>query len=320
MKFINPKTDYAFKKIFGSENSKDILISFLNAIIYQEKETIQDLEILNPYNPATTFGLKDTYLDVKAKLDNQTTVLIEMQILNSVAFDKRVIYNVCKAYSNQLDSGQNYYRLTPVIALTITDFIFLNQTTDIINSFVFKHETKEIIYNQEIKLFFVELPKFKKTLEQLGTLTEKWLYFLSNAPSLKAIPGNMENNSALNHALQIANLANLSVEELEEIQNRAFWLADQEGIVIKAKQDGREEGLAEGREKGLQQGLQQGKKEQAINLFLRILQRRFGEISANIQQKIAELSLTQLELLGEEIVFFSSLEDLSVWLSQQTNP
>lgn len=68
MKFINPKVDYAFQKIFGSEQSQDILISFLNAIIYEGKKVIKSLTILNPYNPGQLISLKDTYLDIKAVL------------------------------------------------------------------------------------------------------------------------------------------------------------------------------------------------------------------------------------------------------------
>jgi predicted transposase/invertase (TIGR01784 family) len=78
MIFINPKTDYAFKKIFGSSESKDILISFLNAMIYEGNSIIEDLEIINPNLPPRVQGLKDTYLDVKAKLKNGTIVIIEM--------------------------------------------------------------------------------------------------------------------------------------------------------------------------------------------------------------------------------------------------
>jgi predicted transposase/invertase (TIGR01784 family) len=66
--FINPKTDFAFKKIFGSKHSKDILISFLNAIVYDEQDTIQDLIILDPYQAPRIEGIKDSYLDVKATL------------------------------------------------------------------------------------------------------------------------------------------------------------------------------------------------------------------------------------------------------------
>ncbi|HEY9702064.1 MAG TPA: Rpn family recombination-promoting nuclease/putative transposase [Allocoleopsis sp.] len=79
MKFLDPKNDYAFKRIFGSDHSQEILKSFLNAILYQEQEVITDLVILNPHNLGTTYTLKDTFLDVKAKLNNNTTVLIEMQ-------------------------------------------------------------------------------------------------------------------------------------------------------------------------------------------------------------------------------------------------
>ena len=101
MRFINPKTDYAFKKIFGSEQSHDILISFLNAILYDSREVIKDLEILNPYLAPRIRGVKATYLDVKAKLDNDTTVIIEMQVLNIEGFEKRILYNAAKAYSTQ---------------------------------------------------------------------------------------------------------------------------------------------------------------------------------------------------------------------------
>jgi conserved hypothetical protein (putative transposase or invertase) len=96
MKFINPKTDYAFKKIFGSDQSQDILISFLNAIVYQGETFITSLEIIDPYAPGRISGLKTTYFDVKAKLNNGENVLIEMQALNVPAFGKRILYNTAK--------------------------------------------------------------------------------------------------------------------------------------------------------------------------------------------------------------------------------
>ncbi|MDB9516924.1 Rpn family recombination-promoting nuclease/putative transposase, partial [Roseofilum reptotaenium CS-1145] len=94
MKFINPKIDYAFKKIFGSEQSQQILISFLNAIVYDGEKIIQSLTIKNPYNPGQVLNLKDTYLDVKAVLNDGSIVVIEMQVASMAAFDKRVAYNL----------------------------------------------------------------------------------------------------------------------------------------------------------------------------------------------------------------------------------
>ena len=91
MKFISPKTHFAFKKIFGSIHSKNILISFLNAIVYNNQNIIQSLEILNPYNPEVTNTIKENYLDVKAVLDNGYIVIIEIQVLNVKDLKKREI-------------------------------------------------------------------------------------------------------------------------------------------------------------------------------------------------------------------------------------
>ena len=90
MRFISPKTDFAFKRIFGSSEHPEILISFLNAMLYDGEPTIQDIEIIDPYSAASVTGLKDTYLDVKAKITGNKTVIVEMQVLNVAAFVRRV--------------------------------------------------------------------------------------------------------------------------------------------------------------------------------------------------------------------------------------
>lgn len=103
MRFINPKIDFAFKKIFGSNESREILISFLNAMLYAGEQVIEDLEIIDPYLVGQIFGSKDTYLDVKARINDGRTVIIEMQVLNVPTFGKRVLYNAAKTYALQLN-------------------------------------------------------------------------------------------------------------------------------------------------------------------------------------------------------------------------
>ncbi len=100
MRFISPKIDYAFKKIFGSNQSQQILISFLNAIIYDGENIIQSLTINNPYNPGQVEYLKNSYLDIRATLSDKSIVIIEMQVSPMQAFGKRVAYNLCKTYAN----------------------------------------------------------------------------------------------------------------------------------------------------------------------------------------------------------------------------
>ena len=185
MRFINPKTDYAFKKIFGSAQSKDILISFLNALIYGGNPTIEDLEIIDPNLPPRVQGLKDTYLDVKAKLRNGTLVIIEMQVLNVQSFGKRVVFNAAKTYAFQLQAGEGYRMLKPVIALTLTDFEMFPHRDRSISRFVYRDKNDGFTYPEnEIEMVFIELPKFRKELHQLETITDKWIYFIKSARSL----------------------------------------------------------------------------------------------------------------------------------------
>jgi predicted transposase/invertase (TIGR01784 family) len=235
MIFINPKTDFAFKKIFGSEQSKDILISFLNALVYDGNSIIEDLEILNPYLFPRIRGIKDTYLDVKAKITGNKTVIIEMQVLNVEGFEKRILYNAAKAYSLQLDTGENYTLLNSVIALTITDFEMFPNLDKVISRFVLKEKEFLVDYLiDDIELVFVELPKFSKGLDELETLTQKWIYFLKSARSLATVPETMGRVPEIQKAFEIANQANLSREELEDLNRREIYIHDQRNAILKA--------------------------------------------------------------------------------------
>ena len=235
MTFINPKTDYAFKKIFGSSESKDILISFLNAMIYDGNPTIADLEIINPNLPPRVEGLKDTYLDVKAKLADGTLVIIEMQVLNVESFGKRVLYNAAKTYALQLQKGEGYRMLRPVIALTLTDFEMFKNSDRLISRFVYKEETTNLKYtDNNIELIFVELPKFTKQVDQLETLADKWIYFMKYAMTITDVPEIMDSVPEIHQAFSIANQVNLTPDELADLERREMFIYDQQGAIIKA--------------------------------------------------------------------------------------
>ncbi|WP_377479432.1 MAG: Rpn family recombination-promoting nuclease/putative transposase [Microcoleus anatoxicus] len=238
MTFINPKTDYAFKKIFGSSESKDILISFLNAMIYDGNPTIEDLEIINPNLPPQVEGLKDSSLDVKAKLADGTLVIIEMQVLNVESFGQRILYNAAKTYASQLQKGQGYRMLKPVIALTITDFEMFKNSNNLISRFVYKEEISNLPYpDNDLKLVFVELPKFTKTVDQLETLADKWLYFMKYAVTITEIPPVMDSVPEIHQAFDIADRVNLSPEEIANIERQEMFIYDQQGAIIKATKD-----------------------------------------------------------------------------------
>lgn len=303
MPFISAKTDFGFKKIFGSPQSKDILISFLNAMLYDAQPTIEDLEIIDPYAAPSVTGLKDTYLDVKAKITGNKTVIIEMQVINVEAFTKRVVYNAAKTYATQLRPREGYSKLNPLIALTITDFILFENTENFLTHFVFKElEENFEYYNREIELVFVELPKFNKELEQVENLIQSWIYFIKNAPLFDEIPEKFASIPEIQTAFSIASRTNLTLKELEELEKREMFFEDQRGAVIK--------GMQEGRQEGRQEGIIEGQ----TALILRQVARRTGEISPEIKTRIQQLSLEQLDDLGEILLDFTSQQDLIAWL------
>ena len=233
MRFINPKTDIAFKKIFGSEQSKDILISFLNSMLYNGKPIIEDLEILHPYLTPRIRGVKETYLDIQAKITGNKTVIVEMQVLNVEGFEKRILYNAAKSYSLQLQAGEDY-KLNPVIALTLVDFQMFGDSESVISRFVLKEKDYLVDYlSEELELVFVELPKFTKELEQLETLTDKWLYFMKSGWTLQTVPETMSAVPEIEQAFALANQANLNREELEELEHQEFFIYDHRNAILK---------------------------------------------------------------------------------------
>ena len=302
MRFISPKIDYVFKKVFGSRESENILISFLNAIIYDGEKIIKSLTIINPYSAGQVLTLKDTYLDVKAVLVDGEIVLIEMQMSSMTGFSKRVLYNMAKGYTNQLQVADDYIRLKPVIAVTITDFILFEEKPKVINQFVFQEKEEKFEYlDKELQLIFIELPKFKKKVSELETLADKWVYFLKEASSLHDIPPKLGAVSEIESALHIANQAGMSPEELEIADRRAIALQDEKGKITYAEEKGRQE----------------GRKNEAIAFIMRQLKKRFGELSLKMISKIENLTIEKLENLGEDFLDFNNITDLENWLNQQ---
>jgi predicted transposase/invertase (TIGR01784 family) len=272
MIFIDPKTDFAFKKIFGSEQSHEILISFLNGVLYNGEPIVQDLDILNPYQAPRVRGVKASYLDVKAKLADGTSVIIEMQVLNLEGFEKRILYNAAKAYSIQLSAGEDYSQINPVIALTITDFVMFAEIDAVISRFRLKEKDFLIDYpTYDLELVFVELPKFERSLSELESLTDKWIYFLRHARSLKLVPESLAAVPEIEQAFTVANQAILTPEELDEMDHQAMFIQDQRAIITKAVKQAVKQATQQATQQGIEQGIEQGVRQTQIDIARRLL-------------------------------------------------
>jgi predicted transposase/invertase (TIGR01784 family) len=295
MRFIDPKIDFAFKKIFGSSDSKDILINFLNAILYEAQPLIEDLEIIDsqPENP--TLGVQETRLDVKATINGDRIALVEIQLINVPSFGNRVLYNAAKSYSQQLTGKDRYERLKTVISLKIADFEMFENQPEFMSRFVFQEKEQQFeCPDTAIELVFLELPKFNKELAALETTADQWIYFIKNTSTLETVPETLSAVPEIQKAFRIAREDNFTQEELKELQKQELWIQDQQIAIEIARE--------------------QVTKTAQLSLILRQLVRRLGTIQPETENCIRQLSVEELENLGEAVLDFNHPSDLTVWL------
>ncbi len=258
MQFLDPTNDYSFRKIFGNEQKKGILISFLNSILgWSGEETITDVTLLNPNQVPHIKGAKETLLDVRCHDQSGKEYIVEMQVIKKKYFDKRVQYYASKAYSTQLAEGEDYGRLNPVIFLGVLDFDFTANSHYLSTHRTCDVETQEKIFC-DFQFTLIELPKFKKTEQQLETVADKWLYFLKHASELQAVP-EVIHEQALKEAFEVVNRINWSQEEMNAYEER-----------IKAWRDRAAE-IESGYDKGLKKGLKEGRDVEKISVAQKML-------------------------------------------------
>ncbi len=262
MQFADPRNDVAFKKIFGDEQHKEILISFLNAILdFKGDKKIAHVDLVSSTQVPKIEEMKLTILDIKAKNEAGEEFIIEMQKRDLYDFTKRSLYYTSKAYVEQLDVSQDYNRLKKVYFIGILNFNMLDNEAYISRHLILNKDTLSHDL-QDFEFTFIELNKFTKGLEELDTVLDKWMFFLKNATTLDFIPTQYESIPEFNEAFLIATRYKWNKEDMRIYDWVAMKERDEENALRKAKDTalakGLAEGLAEGIEKGLEKGLAEG--------------------------------------------------------------
>jgi len=257
MQFTDPRSDYAFKRIFGNDKAHDILISFLDAVMgLEEERKIKSVVILNPYEAPKIKELKHSFLDVKCTDHRDVHYVVEMQVEYVKGLIKRIVYNSSKAYVNQIERGEDYPRLNQVISINILDFtMFENPNIEYLSHHLVKESTTNQCFLEELSYYFIELPKFTKTEQELTNNLERWVFFLKNAGKLDYIPKSLQ-VEVFKKAFDIANRSNLSRDEWELYDQSLVFIQDQRGAAEAALEKGEKIGL----EKGEKIGMEKGKK------------------------------------------------------------
>ena len=283
-RYLDPKNDLSFKKIFGEKKHKRIPIDFLNAVFNLTGEhKIIDLEFLNPIQPPEIAARKQSIVDVLVKDQRGDKFIVEMQVAKIEGFEKRAQYYAAKTYCVHFEKGKKYHDLKKVVFLAITDYIVFPKKE--------RYKSDHILldnhtYEQDLKDFsftFVELPKFTKTIDQLTSIEEKWYYFLKHADESSAINEILAKHPEIKEAYSILDRFHWTEEELQQYEKLITDEADMHSTLEAAKREGHREGHREGR--------REGERKNSLEIAQKMLKR-----ARPIQEIIEDTGLTEEEI------------------------
>jgi predicted transposase/invertase (TIGR01784 family) len=316
-RFLDPKNDFAFKQIFGTEKNKDILIHFLNDILnYRDQERIVDVSFLKTVQDPDIAMYKQSIVDVLCQDAKGTQFIVEMQVTKHRGFEKRAQYYASKAYSQQVIKEDDhhkklavYAKLKGVIFLAIADFVMFTEKKNwrsehrILDTTTYENDLKDFYF------IFLELPKFDKTIDELETIQEKWVYFFKYAhnSSLVEMEHLTGQDKSIKRAFQAIDQASWSESELRTYEQTLKTYLDNLAIeqekLANAEAKGIEIGKAEGKIEGEAIGLEKGKIEgEAIGL-------EKGKIEGKIEGKVEiARKLLQQGLTPEVIATITDLD------------
>ena len=258
-RYVNFYTDFAFKKLFGTEMNKDLLISFLNALL-QGREVVLDVNYLNTEHLGTQEYDRRAVFDVYCKNDKGEVFLVEMQKGEQQFFKDRSIYYSTFAIREQAPRGEWNYELKGVYTIGILNFCFDKEREG-----NYYHEvklmdtaTKEVFYDKLV-FIYLEMPKFTKQENELESLFDKWLYVIRNLAALMERPRVLQ-EKVFAHLFEAAEIAKFSRVERYEYEESLKAYRDWFSVMATAELRGEERG----KEKGLKEGLEKGRIEERL--------------------------------------------------------
>jgi predicted transposase/invertase (TIGR01784 family) len=283
---IDPKVDYAFKHVFGRNQTRPLLIDVLDSVLNPTPaQRIRDIELQNPFNPKEAFDDKLSILDIKARDQSGRQFNVEMQILAFRHYEKRILYYWAKLHQQQLREGQDYLELRPTISISFLDHVLFPGVPDYHLRFRLLEENGHFPCTGDIEFHLLELPKFTKSAEQLGTGLDIWLYFLRHAGKIdtEALPAALRQPLVLRAFEELKMLTQDDVERERYEARRKAQLDINTGLKA-ARMDGREEGRVEGEKIGI------------IHLCEHLLKR-----PETASAELAALSLEELTRLADNL-------------------
>lgn len=248
-KYLDPFTDFGFKKIFGSEPHKDLLISFLNSLLEGYKH-INNLEYAKNEQLGRQNNDRKAHFDLYCTGSNGEHFIIELQRLKQLYFKDRCLYYVTFPIQNQAPRNQHWdYRLNEVILIGLMEFI-----TEDINTSHYRRDIQLIdqttgkVFYDKLKFIYLEIPRFTKTAKELETNLDKWMFLLKNLHKFQEIPEILR-EKIFRKVFNIAEVAQLNKKDMSQYEQSLKEKWDWYSCMETARDEGREEGEEKGMEK-----------------------------------------------------------------------
>jgi len=292
-RYINPLTDFGFKRLFGTEPNKNILIDFLNVIL-PSQHRVKDLTYRTTENLGNTPLDRKAIFDLYCQSEKGEKFIVEMQKAKHNYFKDRSIYYASFPIQDQALRGDWNYKLAPVYTIGVLDFVFDEDKND--DNFLHIVELKDQdcqVFYEKLKFIYLELPKFKKTINQLNDHFDKWLFLLKHLPDLEEPPLPLQENVFI-QLFEVAQIASFSQAERDAYENSLKYYRDMKGVIETAREEGREDGMR--------------------SLLVKQLSRRLGTIPDEIKVLLYQLAPELLDALSEALFDLQNLEDLHNWL------
>jgi predicted transposase/invertase (TIGR01784 family) len=267
-KFLDPKNDVAFKKIFGTEKNKDILIHFLNDIIeFEEGVHIQKVTFLKTVQDPEIRIKKVSIVDILCEDEKGNRYIVEMQVAKEKGFEKRAQYYAAKAYASQMNEGGKFHNLKAVIFVAIADFSIFEGKKGYKSDHVILDRKSLENDLKDFSFTFLELPKFEKGIDELSNTTEMWFYFFKHAENTsdEDLQKLAEHEHIITRAYEELDRYSWNEEELltydQAEKYEAIYRASLEQKFDEGEKIGIEKGEKMGVEKGEKIGIEKGKME-----------------------------------------------------------
>ena len=264
-KYINPFTDYGFKRLFGEEPNKDLLLDFLNELLKAEQGTITSLNYIKNEHLGDTGVDRKVIFDLYCENERGEKFIVELQKTKQNFFKDRTVYYSTFPIREQAKRGEWNYQLQAVYTIAILDFVF-EEDKDKPEKYrydvkLLDTETKKLFYDK-LTFVYLEMPKFNKTVDQLSTRFDKWLYLLRNLTEIQEIPEVLQ-EEIFTKAFEVAEIAKFNPEQMQSYEKSLKYYRDLQNTIETARGEGEEEGL----EKGIAIGEVKATEKIALNLL-----------------------------------------------------